>query len=171
VDATNRIYRADCLRDQVVDADRVTAQVPELLWKIAEGLAKISDVRFDLRKIVPGAERLHPVVEAKIRAQERDLAHVTRQVSRRIDRLETVAGRLAAADAARRDEALLRRLHEVDPKIRDLVASTDESVTEVDMAEGLKLDVEAIVEMANRAISDLSTQDEDDDPNESSRLP
>lgn len=171
VDATNRIYRADCLRDQVVDADRVTAQVPELLWKIAEGLAKISDVRFDLRKIVPGAERLHPVVEAKIRAQERDLAHVTRQVGRRIDRLETVAGRLAAADAARRDEALLRRLHEVDPKIRDLVASTDESVTEVDMAEGLKLDVEAIVEMANRAISDLSTQDEDDDPNESSRMP
>jgi hypothetical protein len=148
----------------------VTTQVPELLWKIAEGLAKISDVRFDLKKIVPGAERFHPVVEAKIKAQEHDLAYGSRQVGRRIDRLETLASRLAAADAARRDEALLRQLCEVDPKIHDLVASTSESVIEVDMAEGLKLDVEAIVEMTNQAISDLSAQDEDEDPRESPSL-
>jgi hypothetical protein len=175
VGAANRIYRSESMRDRVVDTDRLEAEVPELLWKIAEGLAKISDVRFYLKEIVPkevvpGAERFHPAVEAKMKAQERYLARGTGQVNGRIDRLETVASRLAAADAARRDEELLKRLIEVDPKIRDLVASTDESVTEIDMAEGLKLDVEAIVKMTNQAISDLSVGDEDDDPSETRHL-
>ena len=53
VGAANRIYRAESMRDRVVDTDRVEAEVPELLWKIAEGLAKISDVRFNLKEIVP----------------------------------------------------------------------------------------------------------------------
>jgi hypothetical protein len=175
VGAANRIYRAESMRDRVVDTDQVEAEVPELLWKIAEGLAKISDVRFNLKEIVPkqvvpGGERFHPAVEAKMKAQERYLARGTGQVNHRIDRLETVASRLEAADAARRDEELLKRLIEVDPKIRDLVASTDESIIEIDMVEGLKLDVEAIVAMTNQAISDLSVRDEDDDPSENPHL-
>jgi hypothetical protein len=39
------------------------------------------------------------------------------------------------------------------------VASTDETASEVDMAEGLKIDVEANIEMTNQAIRDLSAQD------------
>ena len=74
------------------------------------------------------------------------------------------------ADAAGRDEELLKRLIEVDPKIRDLVASTNESIIEIDMVEGLKLDVEAIIAMTNQAISDLSVRDEDDDPSENPHL-
>ena len=163
VGAANRIYRAESVRDRVVDTVRVEAEVPELLWKIAEGLAKLSDVRIYLKEIVHGAGRFHPAVEAKMKAQERYLACGTGQVGRRIDRLETVAGRLAAADAARRDEDLLKRLIEVEPKIRDLVASTDESSTEIDMAEGLKFDVDALVEMTNQAINDLSVRGEEAD--------
>jgi hypothetical protein len=46
------------------------------------------------------------------------------------------------------------------------VASTDETAGEVDMAEGLKIDVEANIEMTNQAIRDLSAQDEDQEPGE-----
>jgi len=164
--AANGIYRSESLRDKAVDADRVAAEVPELLWKIAEGLAMISDVRIDIRNIVRGEERYHPAVAAKLREQERQVARGTGQVDLRIGRLEMLASRLDAADSARRGEAVLKRLLEVDTKIHDLVASTDESASHIDMAEGMKIDVEAIIEMTNQAIRDLSAQDEDEDPGE-----
>jgi hypothetical protein len=159
--AANRIYRSDSLRDKVVDADRVAADVPELLWKIAEGLAMSSDVRIDIRNIVRCDERHHPAVAAKLREQERQVARGTGQVDRRIGRLEMLANRLDAADGARRGEAVLKRLLEVDTKIHDLVASTDESASHIDMAEGMKIDVEAIIEMTDQAIRELSARDED----------
>ncbi len=167
VGAANLIYRAESVRDRVVDTERAEAEVPELLWKIAEGLAKLSDVRIYLKEIVPGAEQFHPAVEAKIKAQERYLARCSGQVSRRIGRLQTVAGKLAAADAARRDEELLKRLVEVEPRILDLVASTDESSTEIDMGEGLKLDADALTEVTNQAINDLSVRHEEGRPSAS----
>jgi hypothetical protein len=167
VGAANLIYRAECIRDRVVDTERAEAEVPELLWKIAEGLAKLSDVRIYLKEIVPGAEQFHPVVEAKIKAYERYLARCSGQVSQRIDRLLTVAGKLAAANAARRDEELLERLVEVEPRILHLVASTDESIAEIDMAEGLKLDAVALTEVTNQAINDLSVRDEEGRPSAS----
>src|SRR5579859_1420661 len=52
VGAANLIYRAESIRDRAVDTERAEAEVPELLWKIAEGLAKLSDVRIDLKEIV-----------------------------------------------------------------------------------------------------------------------
>ncbi len=159
VDAANRIYRSESLRDEAVDADRVAADVPELLWKIIEGLAMISDVRINIKNIVKGYERQHPAVYAKIQAQERHLARGTSQVESRIGKLEMLARVLSEADAARRGEDVLKRLNEVDEKIDDLVASTDETASEVDMAEGLKIDVEANIEMTNQAIRDLSAQD------------
>jgi len=166
VDAANRIYHSESLRDEAVDADRVAADVPELLWKIIEGLAMISDVRINIKNIVKGYERQHPAVYAKIQAQERHLARGTSQVESRIGKLEMLARVLGNADAARRGEDMLKRLNEVDEKIDDLVASTDETASEVDMAEGLKIDVEANIEMTNQAIRDLSAQDEDPEPGE-----
>jgi hypothetical protein len=166
VDAANRIYRSESLRDEAVDAERVAADVPELLWKIIEGLAMISDVRINIKSIVKGYERQHPAVYAKIQAQERHLARGTSQVESRISKLEMLARVLGDADAARRGEDMLKRLNEVDEKIDDLVASTDETAGEVDMAEGLKIDVEANIEMTNQAIRDLSAQDEDQEPGE-----
>jgi hypothetical protein len=61
---------------------------------------------------------------------------------------------------------MLKRLNEVDEKIDDLVASTDETDGEVDMAEGLKIDVEANIEITNQAIRDLSVPDSDPAPDE-----
>ena len=148
----------------------MAAEVPELLWKIIEGLAMISDVRINIRSIVKGYERQHPAVYAKIQAQERHLARGTDQVESRISKLEMLARVLGDADAARRGEDVLKRLNEVDTKIDDLVASTDESATEVDVAEGLKIDVEANIEITNQAIRDLSVPDsvpdEDQEPGE-----
>ena len=148
----------------------MAADVPELLWKIIEGLAMISDVRINIRNIVKGYERQHPAVYAKIQAQERHLARGTSQVESRIGKLEMLARVLGDADAARRGEDVLKRLNEVDEKIDDLVASTDESATEVDVAEGLKIDVEANIEITNQAIRDLSVPDsvpdEDQEPGE-----
>jgi hypothetical protein len=166
VDAANRIYRSESLRDEAVDADRVAADVPELLWKIIEGLAMISDVRINIKNIVKGYERQHPAVYAKIQAQERHLARGTSQVESRIGKLEMLARVLGDADAARRGEDMLKRLNEVDEKIDDLVASTDETASEVDMAEGLKIDVEANIEMTNQAIRDLSAAESDQDSDE-----
>lgn len=170
VDAANRIYRSESLRDKAVDADRVAAEVPELLWRIIEGLAMISDVRINIRSIVKGYERQHPAVYAKIQAQERHLARGTSQVESRIGKLEMLARVLGDADAARHGEDVLKRLNEVDTKIDDLVASTDESASEVDVAECLKIDVEANIEITNQAIRDLSVPDsvpdEDQEPGE-----
>jgi hypothetical protein len=161
VRAANRIYRSESLLDKVVDADRVASDVPELLWKIAEGLAMISDVRINIRNIIREHGDQHPAVMAKLRAQERLLARGTGQVDRRIGRLEMLADRLDAADAARQGETALKRLQEVDVKINDLVASTGEKTTDIDMAVGLTIDVEAVIALTNQAIRDLSAYDED----------
>jgi hypothetical protein len=160
VAAANRIYRSESLRDKVIDTDRVAVEVPELLWRIVEGLAKISDARFDLRRIVPGDDRSHPAVESKVREQERLLALGTAMVDRRIGRLDTLAARLDAADAARQGEAALRELLLVDPKIRDVLASTDENAGDSELASAVQLDVESVIEMANQAIRELSVADE-----------
>lgn len=160
VDAANRVYRSESLRDRAIDADRATTEVPELLWRIAEGLAKISDARFDLRRIAPETDRSHPAVESKVRDQERLLARGVGQVDRRIGRLETLAARLDAADAARQGEAVLRELLQVDPKIRDVLASTDENTGDSELAASVQLDVEAVIEMANQAIRELSVADD-----------
>lgn len=161
VAAANRIYRSESLRDKVVDADRVAADVPGLLWRIAEGLAMISDVRINIRNIVRDMEVQHPAVDAKLRAQERQLAQGTGQVDRRIGRLEMLADRLDAADAARQGEAALKRLREVDTKIHDLVASTGESASDVEAATSLQIDVETVIALTNQAIWELSGGDED----------
>jgi hypothetical protein len=163
VRAANRIYRSESLREKVVDADRVASDVPELLWKVAEGLAMISDVRINIRNIIREHGDQHPAVMAKLRAQERLLARGTGQVDRRIGRLEMLADRLDAADAARQGETALKRLNEVDVKIHDLVASTGENTTDIDMAVGLTIDVEAVIALTNQAIRDLSVYDEDPD--------
>jgi hypothetical protein len=160
VDAANRVYRSQSLRDRAVDADRVTVEVPEQLWRIAEGLAKISDARFDLRRIAPETDRSHPAVESKVRDQERLLARGIGAVDRRIGRLETLAARLDAADAARQGEAVLRELVQVDPKIRDVLASTDSSTSDSELAASVQLDVEAVIAMANQAIRELSISDD-----------
>jgi hypothetical protein len=160
VDAANRVYRSQSLRDRAVDADRVTVEVPEQLWRIAEGLAKISDARFDLRRIAPETDRSHPAVESKVRDQERLLARGIGAVDRRIGRLETLAARLDAADAARQGEAVLRELVQVDPKIRDVLASTDYTTSDSELAASVQLDVESVIAMANQAIRELSISDD-----------
>jgi hypothetical protein len=160
VDAANRVYRSESVRDRAVDADRVASEVPELLWWIAEGLAKISDARFDLRRIAPETDRSHPAVESKVRDQERLLARGIGQVDRRIGRLETLAARLDAADAARQGEAVLRELLQVDPKIRDVLASTDENTGDSELTASVQLDVESVIHMANQAIAELSATDD-----------
>jgi hypothetical protein len=161
VSAANRIYRSESLRDKAVDADRVAADVPELLWRIAEGLAMISDVRIHIENIVRDMEAQHPAVRAKLKEVERQLARGTSQVDRRIGRLEMLAERLDAADAARQGETALKRLIEVDTKIHDLVATTGETATDVEAATGLQIDVEAVIALTNQAIWELSGQDED----------
>lgn len=163
VSAANRIFRAQALRDRAVDTDRVTSDVPELLWRVAEGLAMISDIRINIRNIVHEQESRHPAVEAKLRAQERLLARGTGQVETRIGRLAMLASRLDAADAALRGETALKRLNEVDVKIHDLVASTSETASDIAAADGLQVDVEAVIELTNQAIWDLSAQDEEED--------
>jgi hypothetical protein len=160
VDAANRVYRSESLRDRAIDADRVVTEVPELLWRITEGLAKISDARFDMRRIAPETDRSHPAVESKVRDQERLLARGIGQVDRRIGRLETLAARLDAADAARQGEAVLRELLQVDPKIRDVLASTDDNTGDSELAASVQFDVESVIEMANQAISELSAPDD-----------
>jgi hypothetical protein len=161
VNAANRIYRSESMRDEVIDTERVAIEVPELLWRIAEGLAMISDARFDLRRIAPGPDRLlHPAVRAKVEDQERLLARGTAMVNRRIGRLEVLATRLDAADAARQGEAVLRELLSVDPKIREVLASTDENAGDSELAASVQLDVESVIAMANQAIRELSVTEE-----------
>jgi hypothetical protein len=162
VTAANRIYRSQVLRAEVIDAVQVRATVPEQLWKIAEGLAQISEVRYHHRDILGKSPIQSTVISGKVAEQERQLSRGTRRVNQRIGRLEDFAGLLDQADAFRHGETMLDRLSEVDGLLRDLLATTEETPGDIDVARRLEIEAQAIIDQTEAAISHLAGPYEDD---------
>jgi hypothetical protein len=168
VTAANRVYRSQVLRAGVIDSVQVRAVVPEQLWKIAEGLAQISEIRYRHRDIIGKAPIKSAVISGKVAEQERALARATRRVNQRIGRLEDFAGLLDQADAFRHGESMLDRLSEVDGLLRDLLATTEETPGDLDVARRLEIEAQAIIDQAEEAISQLTGPYDDEDGAEES---
>jgi hypothetical protein len=166
VTAANRIYRSQVLRAQVIDAAQVRATVPEQLWKIAEGLAQISEVRYHHSDILGRSPIQSAVISGKVAEQERQLSRGTRRVNQRIGRLEDFAGLLDQADAFRHGETMLDRLSEVDGLLRDLLATTEETAVDIDVAQRLEIEAQAIIDQTEAAISHLAGPYDEDDPSD-----
>ncbi len=160
VRAANSVYRSESFKDKVIDAERVRADVPELLWRIAEELALISQVRFHQRRSVSDQQRYLDAVHAVLGAQQRNVDIGSNQVEKWTCALERLAERLDECDAARRSEVVLRQLRDADPMIRELVARAESDTIAVEAADGLAIDVDAVINLTNQAISELSVPDD-----------
>lgn len=166
ITAANKIYRSDVLCAELIDSVQVRAAVPEQLWKIAEGLAQTSEVRYRHRMILGKSPIRSAAIAGKVAEQERQLARGTRRVNQRIGRLEDFAALLGQADALRQGEGVLDRLTEVDGLLRDLLATTEENAGDLDVAARLELEAQAIIDQATEAISNLAGPYDDEEPEE-----
>lgn len=154
VGAANKAYQADVMRQRVIDSAYVEVEVPGHLWKIAEGLAKSSLIRVQLRKITDMVSRNNPAYSDRIEQQERAFARESRRVAERVARLEEFASLLCEADAA-------RRLNHVDDLLFDMRADSAADAASSGQAERLRLDAQAVIEQANEAARNLDVLDED----------
>jgi hypothetical protein len=134
------------------------------LWEIAEGLARLTEARARQQESLRQAEQDDPYISVKVTSQDRKLALAADQIGERVRKLEDFAGLLDKADAGRHREATLERLGKVDELLIDLLASTEGTADELDQAERLRLEVQAVIEQANEAARYLVLPDEDDAP-------
>lgn len=155
ITAVNSIYAAEVMRSGVIDSVQATAAVPEQLWKIAEGLARITEIRLRHEKILRRVER-SSVIAAKVARQEDQLVRAAEQVSDRLRRLEELAVLLGKADAARQRLSALEQLGQVDNLLRDLLAGTANSASDLDVTEFFQREARAVIEQAREAIREAN---------------
>jgi hypothetical protein len=165
--AANRIRESEVVRQQLIDSAQLAIALPERLWEIAVGLARLSEVRQRQRESLRHAEPDDPQISVKVTHQGRKLTLAAKHIGKRVAKLEEVASLLQKADTAKRREAALGRLDEVDDLLIDLLASTTDAPGDLDLTECLRLEVQAVIEQANDAARSLAFPDkdvEDDEP-------
>jgi len=155
VAAANEIRESYVVQQHIVDSVQVAVVLPDRLWEIAEGLASLSQVRGRLREILRQSGSDGQRVAAKASAQDRQIEEEATRLEGRVRKLEEIAGLLREADAAKRSEAVLERLGEVDEMLGDLRARSAGTSLDLDPAERLRLEVQA----ANEAARDLALPD------------
>ena len=162
--AANTIGTSEVVKLRLVDSVQVAAAMPQRLWEIAEGLARLSEARARQQESLRQAEQDDPYISMKVTSQDRKLTLAADRIGERVRKLEDFAGLLDKADAGRHREATLERLGKVDELLIDLLASTEGTADELDQAERLRLEVQAVIEQANEAARYLVLPDEDDAP-------
>jgi hypothetical protein len=168
VAAANEIGGSYVVRTEIVDSVRVAVDLPQRVWEIAEGLAGLSRARDRQREILrqdgSGAER----VAAKVSAQERTMKAEARRLEGRVRKLEEIAGLMRKADAVKRPEMVIDRLGEVDDLLGELRARSVDLPPDLDPAERLRVEAQAVIDQANEAARNLAFPDlgeGDDDGN------
>jgi hypothetical protein len=161
--AANGIRESELVRQRLIDSARVALAVPELLWEIAEGLARLCEVRQRQGESLSGADPRDPRIAVKVRRQGRELTIAARHIEQRVRRLEEFAGLLNRADTLMRTEAALGRLDEVDDMLLELRARAEDKPSEADPTGFLRLEVQAVIEQANEAARNLALPDENED--------
>jgi hypothetical protein len=164
--AANGIRESEVVRQQLVDSAQVAIALPERLWEVAVGLARLSEVRERQRESLHHAEPGDPRISVKVTQQSRKLTLAAKHIGRRVEKLEDVASLLQKADAVKRREAALGRLDEVDDLLIDLLASTADMPGDLDLTERLRLEVQAVIEQANDAARSLAFPDKDGEDDE-----
>ena len=162
ITAVNTIGTSEVVRLRLVDSVQVAAAMPQRLWEIAEGLARLTEARVRQRESLRQAEEDDPYISVKVTSQDRKLTLAAERLRERVRKLEEFADLLAAADAGQQREATLERLGKVDDLLLDLLASTEGTSDELDQTERLRLEVQAVIEQANEAARNLALPDEND---------
>lgn len=158
VAAANEIRESYVVQRHIVDSVQVAMVLPDRLWEIAEGFASLSQTRSRQREILRqgGSDGR---VAAKASAQDRQMKLEAKRLVGRVRKLEEIAGLLREADAAKRSEAMLERLGEVDELLSDLRARSAGISLELDPTERLRLEVQTVIDQANEAARDLALPD------------
>jgi len=159
VAAANKIRESYVVQRYIVDSVQVAVVLPDRLWEIAEGLASLSQVRGRQREILHQSGSDGQRVAAKASAQDRQMKEEATRLEGRVRKLEEIAGLMREADAAKRSEAVLERLGEVDEMLGDLRARSADTSLDLDPTERLRLDVQAVIGQANEAARDLALPD------------
>jgi hypothetical protein len=165
-----QIYASEVIYQDLVDSAQIRAAIPYRMWEIADRLARLTMLSDQQREILRETDPNHPDVAPMVVRQRRALEYATARIAKRIKALEVFAQRLERADAAKRHEAVVRRLANLNDPLRDLIADGDVSIGEPEMTRRLTDDIEAIIEQsrqavreANEAAQHLIVPDEDED--------
>lgn len=148
--ATDKITRSDVVGQQLIDSVRVATVLPYHLWDIAERLARLSGLRAGHRQILDGVADDDPDVAVVLGPQRRAHELAADDIERRVRDLELFAASVADADAARRREAAVRSLADLNDVHRDLLARVGTGTDSSDLPEAH--DVQAVIDQANKAI-------------------
>ncbi|MGH3189830.1 MAG: hypothetical protein ACRDPY_33515 [Streptosporangiaceae bacterium] len=159
--AANQIGESEVVRQRRIDSAQVAVALPQRLWQIAEPLARLSDVRERLQ-----AERDDADFAARVTRLDQELARVARRIDKRVRRLEAVACDLGQADAVLCREAKEERLKEIGDLLLELRARTEDAPDDLDVAERMRLDAQAVIEQADEAARSLALPDQDEDKDE-----
>ena len=158
--AANQIRDSDVVRRHLIDSAEATAHLPQRLWEIAEGLARLSLARRLQREILRQGrtedEAVGQQVAAKVNRQGREMDLAAKTIEERVRRLEDSASLVKKADEVKRTEATLGRLGEVDELLLDLRASTPDPRPDLDPAQRLRLEAQAVIDQATEAVRALA---------------
>jgi hypothetical protein len=170
--AANQIRDSDVVRRHLIDSAEATAHLPQRLWEIAEGLARLSLARRLQRDILrqggtqgaTGSGTDGQQVAAKVNRQGREMDLAAATIEERVRRLEDSASLVKKADEVKRMEATLGRLGEVDELLLDLRASTPDARPDLDPTERLRLEAQAVIDQASEAVRSLAYPDAGQEP-------
>jgi hypothetical protein len=165
VAAANEIGGSYVVRAKIVDSVRVAEDLPQRVWEIAEGLTGLSRARDRQREILRQDGSDTERVAAKVSAQEHVMKAEARRLEGRVRKLEEIAGLMRKADAVKRPEVVVERLGEVDDLLGELRARSVDLPADLDPAERLRVEAQAVIDQANEAARNLAFPDlgEEDD--------
>jgi hypothetical protein len=165
VAAANEVNESYVVERHIVDSVQVATALPQRLWEIVEGFARLSEVRGRQREILRQRGTVGQPVAAMVSAQDRAMKVEARRLEGRVRKLEEIAGLLREADTKKRSEETLGELGELNELLGDLRARSAGAALSPDPAEQLKQEVQAVIDQANAAARDLFLPDlgEEDD--------
>lgn len=162
--AAAEIRDSEVVKRRYVDSAQVLAAVPQRVWDIAQGLARLREVRARQQTTVGGAAASDRNVAVKMREQGQLISLASGRISRRVKDLEEFAAMLAKADEAVRGLEALEQLGAVDDMLTELLATTDEQPGDRDQAERLRGDAQAVIDQAIAAAQRFADLSDGQDP-------
>lgn len=159
--AAIEIRESYVVKSRLVDFEQVTAALPQRLWDVAEGFARLAEVRArqedSARRAGAGEHGADdPYFAAKIAGQSEKVEVARQRILSRIRELEDFAVVVRRADEAKQRELAVEQLGEVDDLLLDLLASTEKRPADEMQAEQLRTEAEAVIAQAVEAAREFA---------------
>jgi hypothetical protein len=149
--AAEQIAAAEVVVADRVDSAQVTALLPHRLWEIAERLARLTEARDRQREILGGAAPDDPDLAATVAQQRAAQDLAAADATRRVERLEEIAGLLAQADLAVGRETVANALAGLNAIHAELLAGVGETEADADLTERVRLEAQTVIDQAHKA--------------------